>query len=141
MVIPRPIILLIENDEGDVFLFRRALAKQEFQGIVRVVSTISEARRYLTHCGEFTNKEYYPCPDLIVADMNLRGHLGTELLEWARQQPDLAKIPFVFLSGSFLPTDKIKALELGANGFYVKTANIEQTAQNVTTILQMLDDN
>jgi len=140
MTIPKPVILLIENDEGDVFLFRRALAKQDFQGTVRVVATIPEAQRYLTHCGEFTNKEYYPCPDLIVADMNLRGHLGTDLLEWTRQQPDKAKIPFVFLSGSFLPMDRIKALELGANGFYVKTANIEQTAQNVTTILRMLEE-
>lgn len=140
-MIPKPVILLIENDESDVFLFRRALAKQDFRGSVRVLSTIAEARRYLTHCGEFTNDEYYPCPDLIVADMNLRGYLGTDLLEWAREQSDLARIPFVFLSGSFLPMDRIKAIELRANGFYVKSADIEQTAQNVTTILRMLDKN
>ena len=141
MTVLRPVILLIENDEGDVFLFRRALAKQEFQGTVRVISTIPEAQRYLTHCDEFTSKDYYPSPDLIVADMNLRGRLGTELLGWMRQRPELMRIPFVFLSGSFVPKEKAKALELGANGFYVKTANIEQTAQNVTTILRMLSEN
>jgi DNA-binding response OmpR family regulator len=138
-MISRPVILLIENDEGDVFLFRRALGKQDFRGTVRVISSIPEAQRYLTHCGEFTDKEYYPCPDLIVADMNLRGRLGTELLAWVREQADLAKIPFVFLSGSFLPPDRVKAVELGADGFFVKTVNMEQTAQNVSTILRKLD--
>ena len=138
-MISRPVILLIENDEGDVFLFRRALGKQDFRGTVRVISSIPEAQRYLTHCGEFADQQYYPCPDLIVADMNLRGRLGTELLAWMREQPDLAKLPFVFLSGSFTPPDRVKATELGADGFYVKSANMEQTAQNVTMMLHKLD--
>lgn len=138
-MISRPVILLMENDEGDVFLFRRALARQDFRGTVRVISSVPEAQRYLTHCGEFADCDYYPCPDLIVADMNVRGRLGTELLAWIREQPDLAKIPFVFLSGSFLPPDQTKAIELGADSFFIKTANMEKTAQNVTTMLRKLD--
>src|ERR1043166_313498 len=138
-MISRPVILLIENDESDVFLFRRALGKQDFGGAVRVISSIPEAQRYLTHCGEFTDKEYYPCPDLIVADMNLRGRLGTELLAWIREQADLAKIPFVFLSGSFRPPERATALELGADVFYIKTADMKKTTQNVGTTLRQLD--
>src|SRR5688500_10769465 len=87
MSIARPVILLVENDDSDVFLFRRALGKHDFSGTVRVVTTINAARTYLTHEGGFTDQEYYPRPNIIVCDMNLGGHLGTELLEWARLRP------------------------------------------------------
>ena len=42
-----PVILLIENDEADIFLFRRALAQLNFPGAVQVVGSVSEARDYL----------------------------------------------------------------------------------------------
>jgi hypothetical protein len=42
-----PVILLIENDEDDAFLFRRALSKLEFQGVVHLVNTVAEACAYL----------------------------------------------------------------------------------------------
>jgi CheY-like chemotaxis protein len=138
MDIIRPVILLIENDPGDVFLFRRALAKQNFAGTVRVVATVQGAMRYLTNRGDFTDREYYPRPDLIVSDMNLGGHFGTELLEWLREQPALAEIPFVFLSGSWMPPDKARAKELGADAFYDKTGDIQVAAEHAAGMLQLL---
>jgi len=134
----RPVILLVENDDADVFLFRRALGKHNFTGTLRVLATINAARCYLAHQGEFTDHNSYPRPDLIVSDMNLGGHLGTELLEWLRQQPDLTDIPFVFLSGSYLPPDKSRARELRADRFYHKTGDMEQATEHAAEILELL---
>lgn len=138
MDVDRPLILLVENDDADVFLFRRALGKQNFAGTIRVVTTIHAALTYLTHEGSFTNEAYYPKPDVIVCDMNLGGHLGTELLRWVRGQPKLADIPFVFLSGSYLPPDKMRAKELGSDGFYTKTGDIEEATEHAAQILKLV---
>jgi CheY-like chemotaxis protein len=70
--------------------------------------------------------------------MNLGGHLGTELLRWLRSQPNLAGIPFVFLSGSYIPPDKSRAKELGADGFYRKTGDIEEATEHASEILKLV---
>jgi CheY-like chemotaxis protein len=134
----KPVILLIENEEDDVFLFRRALSRMDFQGTVRVVASVSEAREYLQGCGKYRDTAYYPCPDLIVSDMNLPGATGNDFLAWMRKDDRFAAIPFVFLSGSFLPLDKLRASELGADSFFVKTADIEVMRQRVENMLKFL---
>ena len=53
----RPLILLIENDDADVFLFRRALSKLDYRGDVRVVGSVTEARAYMENRGSFADKE------------------------------------------------------------------------------------
>jgi CheY-like chemotaxis protein len=70
--------------------------------------------------------------------MNLGGHLGTELLRWLRGQPKLADIPFVFLSGSYIAPDKLRARELGADGFYRKTGDIEEATEHAAQILRLV---
>lgn len=102
-------ILLIENDEGDVFLFRRALSRLNYSGSVRVVGSVTEARAYLEGDGAFSDREYYAIPDLIVSDMNLPGPTGNDFLEWLREEERFADVPLVFLSGSFQPSDKVRS--------------------------------
>jgi CheY-like chemotaxis protein len=134
----RPVILLIENEENDVFLFRRALSRVDFSGTVRVVGSVSEARDYLEGCGKFKDTAYYPCPDLIVSDMNLSGPTGNAFLEWMRPQERFAAIPFVFLSGSFQPPDRTRASELGADSFFVKTGDMAVMVERVQQMLKFL---
>jgi CheY-like chemotaxis protein len=140
MQLDRPILLLIENDEADVFMFRRALAKLNFTGTVRVVSSTAEARRYLSNCGEFADRDYYPCPDIIVSDMNLLGYSGNDLLLWIREQEGVKNTPFVFISGSFVQPERDRAMAIGVNGFYRKSGDIKETVENVREILAMLDN-
>lgn len=131
-------ILLIENDEGDVFLFRRALSRLNYAGAVRVVGSVSEARSYLQGVTPFTDRDYYPMPGLIVSDMNLSGPTGNDFLEWLRQHDRYTEIPFVFLSGSFQPHDKVRSTELGAGAFYTKSGDIEKLVERVRSMLKFL---
>jgi CheY-like chemotaxis protein len=133
-----PVVLLIENDEGDVFLFRRALASLNYLGQVRVVGSVSEARDYLEGRNSFANRQYFPLPDLIVSDINLPGFTGTAFLEWMRQDERFKHLPFAFLSGSFIPMDKERAAELGSSGFITKTADIEILRARVASVLKFL---
>ena len=137
-VLDGPLLLLIENDEADIFLFRRALSQLAFKGHVRVVRSVSEARHYLEGTGMFSDRSYYPLPDLIVSDMNLPGLTGNHFLEWLRSDSRYSFIPFVFLSGSFLPADRSQAVSLGSEGFFVKTGDISAMKERVQSILKFL---
>ena len=90
MPIPRPIILLLENDQADVFMFRRAVGRLGFSGTVRIVSGVTDAIRYLENTGPYTDKRYNPAPNLIVCDMGLFGGRGTELLDWLRKSGEFS---------------------------------------------------
>lgn len=133
-------ILLIENDEGDVFLFRRALSRVNYGGSVRVVGSVSEARAYLEGNGAFRDREYYPVPDLIVSDMNLPGPTGNDFLEWLRDNERFASIPLVFLSGSFQPSDRVRSTQLGAESFFTKSGDIEKMVERVRHMLKFLPE-
>jgi CheY-like chemotaxis protein len=136
----RPVILLIENEEADVFLFRRALAQMNFRGTVRVVSSVSEAREYLLGSGKFRDAEYFPCPDLIVSDMGLPGETGNKFLEWMRADAKCAHIPFVFLSGTALPLERLRAQELGVgtDQYFGKTGDVTEMRKRVEQMLKFL---
>ena len=53
---PTPLILLIENDESDVFFFRRALSRLGYRGTVRIVTGVTDARAYLENKGPYTDR-------------------------------------------------------------------------------------
>jgi two-component system, response regulator len=138
MELAKPIVLLIENDEADVFLFRRAMSQLDFKGTIRVVDSVHHARDYLEGRGEYSDRRYYPVPDLIVSDMNLPGAFGNVFLEWLRKDERFVALPFVFLSGTFLPPDKAWAEKLGAEGFFHKTGDIEVMKERVQKMLKFL---
>jgi len=70
--------------------------------------------------------------------MTLPGQTGNDFLDWLRKEPRFADLPFVFLSGSFLPMDRTRADELGAGGFFVKTGDIQQMVERVESMLKHL---
>src|SRR5436189_1357264 len=118
-------ILLLENEEHDVFMFRRALGKLEFTGNVRVVASGGEARQYLEGQGRYADRDYYPLPDLIISDLRLPKQSGLEFLKWLREQTQFLKIPFVMFSGSSLEVDQRRAAELGALAYFSKSGDFQ----------------
>jgi CheY-like chemotaxis protein len=130
-------ILLLENEEHDVFIFRRALSKLEFPGLVRVVPNVTQAKAYLVGTGEFQNRNYYPLPDFIVSDLKMHGETGLEFLHWLRQQPAFSEIPFFILSGSGLAEDQARALALGAKHYFTKTGDFPEAVERVRTLIDL----
>ena len=137
--ISEPVILLLENEENDVFFFRRALSALDFRGQVRVVENSSQAREYLEGTGQFADRHYYPLPDLIVSDLKMPGQTGIEFLQWLRTHPHYQQIPFVMFSGSALPQDRDIALRDGAHAFFTKSGEFAVTRDRVREILRYLE--
>ena len=133
-----PTILVLEDEENDLFFLRRALATCDFKGSVRVVQNFSQAHDYLEGRGTYANRDYYPLPDLIITDFKMRGPTGVEFLRWLRGQECYAEIPVVMYSGTALPEDKAAALECGALAFYAKSGDFRAVCQSVEGILKHL---
>lgn len=134
----RPLILLLENDESDVFFFRRALSACKFEVDIRIVETVAQARDYLEGQGKFADRDYYARPDLIVTDFKMHGQTGVEFIRWLRQQKAYKEIPVVMYSGTALPGDKSAALESGALAFFAKSGDFREICERVSEMIKFL---
>jgi CheY-like chemotaxis protein len=132
------VILLVENEESDVFFFRRALAAVNYRGQLRIVANIIDARAYLEGIRRFRDRSYYPVPDLIVCDFKLHGGTGGEFLDWLQAHADYAEIPFVLFTGSATGAEGQAALHAGARAFVTKSGDFTEMKQRVERILQHL---
>jgi CheY-like chemotaxis protein len=116
----QPRVLIVESDADDLFLIRRGFAKACPGSEVFSVATAEEAIRYLVGDEPYTNRKEHPLPTLLLVDLKMQGMGGFDLLEWLKTKPDLTAIAIVVLTGSGMPADLQKALDLGADDYYVK---------------------
>lgn len=131
-------ILLVEDDDNDVFFFRRCLSALAANVQVHVVPTAWDARNYIEGLGKFRDREYYPLPELFVLDMHLPGASGIQLLEWLRQYPTTCDKPIFFLCGSMWAAESAEITAATANGHYVKTPDFARAKENVAQMLKAL---
>jgi two-component system response regulator len=80
-------------------------------------------------------------PDMILLDLNMPLMGGFEVLKQIRDYNALEKIPLYVITTSRSRQDKVKALELGATGFYSKGASSKDIRELVKEIcLECFDD-
>lgn len=113
-------VLLVEDDLNDIFLVKRAFRMAQIQNPLQVATDGLEAIHYLRGEGKFGDREAYPLPKLVVMDIKMPRKTGFEVLEWAKNDPLLRRIPIVIVSSSDHPADINHAYELGANAYMVK---------------------
>jgi len=82
----KPVILLVEDNEDDVFLIRSALDKAFIDNPVYAVSDGAQALAYLVGAGAFADRNTYPLPDVMLLDLVMPGLDGFGVLRWVRGQ-------------------------------------------------------
>jgi CheY-like chemotaxis protein len=113
-------ILLVEDNEDDVFFMERAFEKASIQRPMHVAKDGREALAYLQAAGKYADRNSYPMPSLIFLDLKLPFVHGFQVLEWIRQQPSISQIPVIVLTSSPEQSDRDKAEALGAQSYLVK---------------------
>ena len=121
----KALFLLVEDDEEQVALVRRAFRKANIVNPLQVVRSGQEAMVYLEGAGPYANREEFPLPNLILLDLHLPGISGFDLLRWIRGRPTLSTLRVVILTASNQAHDVNLAYELGANSFLVKPVNFD----------------
>lgn len=127
----KPVILLAEDDENDVFFMRRSLRKAALDLPLHVVTNGQEAVDYLGGVGKFNDRGHYPLPSVILLDLKMPFLTGFEVLAWIRAQCSLKSIPVIILTSSSEERDRQKAEQLGAKAYFVKPPTPEMLRQAV----------
>ncbi len=115
-----PPLLLVEDNEDDVFIFRRAYRQAGISNPLRVVGDGEEACAYLFGRGEFADGVRHPRPSLVLLDLKLPRKSGLEVLQCIREAPELADLCIVILTSSAEERDVLRAYELKAQAYLVK---------------------
>ena len=118
-------ILLVEDEENDVFFMEEAMKKAGILNPIRVASDGREAINYFKGAGKFANREEFPLPCFVMLDLKLPYVMGLDVLKWIRQQPEVPAI-VVILSSSKEEDDIATAYRLGANGYLVKPPDLDK---------------
>lgn len=129
------LVLLVEDNEDDLALVRRAFDKGKVVNPLQVVRSGEEALEYLVGTGRYSNRLEYPVPELILLDLKLPGIDGFQVLRWIRQQPGLKALRIVVLTSSTHMDDATLAYQSGANSFLVKPVDFDEFV-NITNAIQ-----
>ena len=125
-------ILLVEDNEGDVEMTRRALRNDEFTCRISVANDGVDALNFLRKQEKFSGA---PKPHLILLDLNMPRMDGKQFLENAKADPALKAIPVVMLTSSQSPNDVRECYERHANCYVVKPFNGKEFADTVRQIV------
>jgi two-component system response regulator len=130
----RNIILLVEDQAGDVELAVRAARKSNPCNEVVVATDGVEALDYLFGSGRYAGQEPKAIPDLILLDLKLPHIDGLAVLARLRAHERTRHIPIVILTGSRDERTVVSSHDLGANRFIVKPVDVAKFA---ATALQL----
>jgi CheY-like chemotaxis protein len=113
-------ILLVEDNEDDVFIIKRALKLAQNTNPLQIVTDGQQALDYLAGAGEYADRQKFPLPFMVFLDLKLPYIHGFEVLAWMRLRPELSSLVVVVLTSSAETRDHEKAYALGARSYLVK---------------------
>ena len=119
-------ILLVEDNAGDVYLVRRAL---EGYGLADDLIVAQNGEIALQLLAQAVADPPGKTPQLVLLDLNLPKVDGTQVLSHIRHNETLATTPVIILTSSDLPSDRERALALGANLYIKKPTDLQSFMQ------------
>lgn len=124
-------ILLVEDNDGDIFLTLEALKEARIHNEIDVVKDGEKALQYLNKENEFANAE---TPDLILLDINLPKVDGKEVLAKIKNDDVLKVIPVVMLTTSDSERDIMDSYQNHANCYITKPVDFQKFIDVIQTV-------
>ena len=121
---PAPVVvLLVEDDPGDVLMIREAFEENKVRNELHVCSDGEDALLFLRQEGPH---EAAPRPDLVLLDLNLPRRDGREVLAEIKADERLRTIPVVVLTTSEAEEDVLRSYALHANAYVTKPVDFDR---------------
>ena len=114
--------ILVVDDSGTMLRTIKSWLEPKYQ-----VSIVNSAANALSFLG-------MKQPDLILLDYEMPGWDGKKTLEAMRQNPTLAEIPVVFLTGISEREHIVKVLLLNPAGYLLKPTNKERLIETIESV-------
>ena len=125
-------ILVVEDNEGDIFLIKEALEEGKIVNKISVIKDGKEAIDFLEKKEKYKDEE---TPDLILLDVNLPKKNGHEVLKYIKTSEDLKQIPVIMLTTSSSDKDVLLSYKNHANCFITKPLDVN----NFLTIISGIE--
>jgi len=126
----KPNRILIVDDESDVTdLVSYHLKAKGFlvEALNDPNSSIGMARSFL--------------PDLVILDVMMPDLNGIQICRMLRADPQLKKVPVIFLTAKAEENDRVQGLEIGADDYISKPFSVKELVLRVQSILRRLGEN
>lgn len=134
MIMNPATLLLVEDEPDGVFFFQHSAAEVGLTNPIHVSKDGQEALDYLEGVGDFSDRQKFPLPELVILDLRLPRADGFEVLRRIRAHPQLGRLIVVMLTSSASDSDIERAYALGANGYLVKPLQLADLAAIVQAI-------
>jgi two-component system, chemotaxis family, response regulator Rcp1 len=121
-------ILHVDDNPGDIELFRQGLDSVQFGGVVHAVVDGVQAMQFLRKKGEYAGVR---TPDLVILDINVPKKNGHEVLEEIRADDELRYIPVIIFTTSDREKDIERAYAGNVNAYVTKP---ERVTDFMTTV-------
>lgn len=128
------IILLVEDNEDDEILTRRAFQKNNVKNEIVVAHDGREALDWLFGEGEHAGRDTTVQPEIVLLDVNMPRVGGLEVLERIRADDRTSLVPVVMLTSSKQEEDLVRSYELGANSYVRKPVEFDAFVEAVRTL-------
>ncbi len=126
-------ILLIEDNEGDILLTRKAFEQGKISNHLSIARDGKEGVDFLLKQGKYTDVEV-PTPDLILLDLNMPKMNGIEFLDYIKNIEQFKKIPVIVLTTSDSDEDVIKSYNLHASSYIKKPVDFNQFVEIIRNL-------
>ena len=127
-------ILLIEDERMDVELTLDAFKEAHIENTIHVAQNGQEGLDYLLGHGEYSDRQRYPLPLLVLLDLKSPRVDGLEVLRQVKSTPFIKRIPVIILTSSKDEGDRALSYDIGANSYLVKPVTFEGFAEVVRHI-------
>ena len=127
-------ILLVEDDQNDVFFLQYAFESAGIQNPLQVVFDGQQAINYLAGKGQYADRLHFPLPFLVLLDLKMPGKMGNDVLRWIRSQPNFSHLLVIVLTSSSDIHDVDGAYECGAQSYLVKPLSLEKRLEMARAI-------
>ncbi|GMQ29597.1 response regulator [Algoriphagus confluentis] len=124
-------ILLVEDNEGDIFLTREAFEESKIKTELSIARNGQEALDFLFRREPFQQARR---PDLILLDINIPMFNGHEVLREIKLDEELKKIPVIMLTTSGNPYDIDKAYRQHCNSYVTKPLDMGDFLRSILKI-------
>ena len=128
-------MLLVEDNELDVFLIRDVIDRCNLNVQLGVVNDGESATDYLH---SIAGDNATPCPDLILLDLNIPKISGMEVLTLLRAGMRCTHTPVIVVSSSDAPSDREAAQRLGVAAYFRKPTDLTAYLQLCDVIKRVL---
>ncbi len=124
-------VLVVEDNEDDVMIIKRAMRKSEFKCDLYFAYDGEQALDFLHRQGEFDDA---PKPDLVLLDLKLPKANGFEVLAVIKQDERLRRIPVIVLTNSERDEDMVRAYDSGAASYMTKPVDSKDFERLIQTV-------